>query len=215
MSDSSVYARQGFGNQSGFGARPALLVIDFVNGFNDPQLFGGGNIPEAIANTQRLLACARAKALPVCFTRVVYAQDGADHGVFCLKAPKLAVLTEDAHPSQIVDELTPVAGEYVLNKTQPSAFFGTNLANWLISKGADTVIAVGATTSGCVRASVVDSMSYNFKTIVVSDCVGDRALGPHEANLFDMQQKYADLMTCDETIAQLERMAPKTSRAQG
>jgi maleamate amidohydrolase len=208
MNDDNIYAKQGFGNKSGFGRRPALLVIDFVNGFNDPQLFGGGNIPAAIAQTQRLLACARRLRTPVCFTRVIYAQDGADHGVFCLKAPKLAILTPDAHASQIVDELTPIAGEYVLNKTQPSAFFGTNLANWLISKGADTVIATGATTSGCVRASVVDSMSYNFRTIVVSDCVGDRALAPHEANLFDMQQKYADLMSCDETIAQLERLQP-------
>ena len=208
MTDGNIYAKQGFGNKSGFGLRPALLVIDFVNGFNDPLLFGGGNIPAAIAQTQRLLACARRLRTPICFTRVVYAQDGADHGVFCLKAPKLAILTPDAHASQIVDELTPIAGEYVLNKTQPSAFFGTNLANWLISKGADTVIATGATTSGCVRASVVDSMSYNFRTIVVSDCVGDRALAPHEANLFAMQQKYADLMSCDETIAQLERLQP-------
>ena len=208
MNDGNIYAKQGFGNKSGFGLRPALLVIDFVNGFNDPLLFGGGNIPEAIVQTQRLLACARRLRTPVCFTRVVYAQDGADHGVFCLKAPKLAILTPDAHASQIVDELTPIAGEYVLNKTQPSAFFGTNLANWLISKGADTVIATGATTSGCVRASVVDSMSYNFRTIVVSDCVGDRVLAPHEANLFDMQQKYADLMSCDQTIAQLESLGP-------
>ena len=215
MSDASVYAKQGFGNQSGFGARPAFLVIDFVNGFNDPDLFGGGNIPDAIARTQLLLACARKTGIPVCFTRVVYSADGADHGVFCLKAPKLAVLTPDAHASQIVDELSPITGEYILNKTQPSAFFGTNLANWLISKRADTVIAVGATTSGCVRASVVDSMSYNFKTIVVSDCVGDRALAPHEANLFDMQQKYADLMTCDATIAKLEKLASETSAAQG
>jgi maleamate amidohydrolase len=135
--------------------------------------------------------------------------------VFCLKAPRLALLTKAAHASQIVDELTPVSGEYVLNKTQPSAFFGTNLANWLIAKGADTVIAVGATTSGCVRASVVDCMSYNFKTIVVSDCVGDRALAPHEANLFDMQQKYADLMTCDQTIAKLEQITSKISAPQG
>ncbi len=210
MNDVNIYAKQGFGNKSGFGVRPALLLIDFVNGFNDPKLFGGGNIPQAIAQTQPLLACARRIGAPVCFTRVVYAQDGADNGVFCLKAPKLAILTPDAHASQIVDELTPVAGEYVLNKTQPSAFFGTNLVNWLISKGVDTVIATGATTSGCVRASVVDSMSYNFRTIVVSDCVGDRALGPHEANLFDMQQKYADLMTCAETISQLERLKTNT-----
>jgi maleamate amidohydrolase len=90
-----------------------------------------------------------------------------------------------------------------LRKTQPSAFFGTDLAPWLIRRRVDTVIVTGATTSGCVRASVVDSMSHNFKTIVVSDGVGDRAREPHEANLFDMRQKYADLMTTDDVIAKL------------
>ncbi|MFB3102724.1 MAG: isochorismatase family protein, partial [Alphaproteobacteria bacterium] len=104
-------------------------------------------------------------------------------------------------------ELEPRDGEYVFTKTQPSAFFGTNLTAWLVAKRADTVLVTGCTTSGCVRASVIDSMSYNFRTIVVSDCVGDRALGPHEANLFDMEQKYADLMTAAEVAAALEPVA--------
>jgi maleamate amidohydrolase len=205
MSGADVYAKQGFGNKSGFGVAPALLVVDFVNGFNDPDLFGGGNIPEAVEQTRKLLAFFRAKKLPVCFTRVVYADDGSDAGVFCLKAPKLKILTEDSSASQVVDELTPVAGEYVLRKTQPSAFFGTDLAPWLIRQRVDTVIVTGATTSGCVRASVVDSMSYNFRTIVASDGVGDRALGPHEANLFDMGQKYADLHKVEEIMAVLSK----------
>jgi maleamate amidohydrolase len=205
MSGADVYAKQGFGNKSGFGVAPALLVVDFVNGFNDPDLFGGGNIPEAIEQTKKLLAFFRAKKLPVCFTRVVYADDGSDAGVFCLKAPKLKILTEASRASQVVDELTPVAGEYVLRKTQPSAFFGTDLAPWLIRQRVDTVIVTGATTSGCVRASVVDSMSYNFRTIVASDGVGDRAPGPHEANLFDMGQKYADLHKVEEIIVALSK----------
>ncbi|MEY3552972.1 MAG: hypothetical protein RL735_1320, partial [Pseudomonadota bacterium] len=199
------YAKQGFGNKSGFGVAPALVIVDFVNGFNDPDLFGGGNIPEAIEQTKKLLAFFRAKKLPVCFTRVVYADDGSDAGVFCLKAPKLKILTEASRASQVVDELKPVEGEYVLRKTQPSAFFGTDLAPWLIRQRVDTVIVTGATTSGCVRASVVDSMSYNFRTIVASDGVGDRALGPHEANLFDMGQKYADLHKVEEIIAALSK----------
>jgi maleamate amidohydrolase len=203
---SDVYAKQGFGASSGFGLAPALLIVDFVKGFNDPGLFGGGNIPDAIANTKRLLAAAREKRIPICYTRVVYAQDGSDAGVFCLKAPKLAVLTETSHASQIVDDLTPLEGEYVLRKTQPSSFFGTDLAPWLIRRRIDTVVVTGATTSGCVRASVIDSMSYNFRTVVVSDGVGDRAPGPHEANLFDMRQKYADLMTADEVIAQFRAL---------
>jgi maleamate amidohydrolase len=168
-------------------------------------MFGGGNIAAAIGKTRDLLAFAREQRLPVAFTRVVYADDGSDTGMFCLKAVGLRHLTEAAPASQVVPELTPRAGEYVLRKTQPSAFFGTNLANWLICKGVDTVLVTGCTTSGCVRASVVDSMSYNFRTIVVADCVGDRALGPHEANLFDMGQKYADLHSCEEVIAQVVR----------
>jgi maleamate amidohydrolase len=206
MTGDDVYSRQGFGASSGFGRAPALLLVDFVNGFNDPDLFGGGNIPDAIANTRRLLAAAREKRIPICFTRVVYADDGSDAGVFCLKAPKLAVLTETSHASQVVDDLAPVKGEYVLRKTQPSAFFGTDLAPWLIRRSVDTLIITGATTSGCVRASVIDSMSYNFRTIVVSDGVGDRAAGPHEANLFDMRQKYADLLTTDEVIQRVRAL---------
>lgn len=204
MTGSDVYAKQGFGASSGFGVAPALLIVDFVNGFNDPEMFGGGNIPDAIANTKRLLAFARERRVPVCFTRVVYADDGSDAGVFCMKAPKLRLLTQASHASQVVDDLAPAEGEYVLRKTQPSAFFGTDLAPWLISRRVDTLIVTGATTSGCVRASVIDSMSYNFRTIVVSDGVGDRALEPHEANLFDMRQKYADLHTVDEVIAHLK-----------
>ena len=203
MDDTEIYARQGFGNSSGFGNKPALLIVDFVNGFNDPDLFGGGNIAAAIAKTQTLLKVVREKKLPIAFTRVVYADDGSDMGVFGMKASGLQQLTEDAPISQIVPELTPESGEYIVRKTQPSAFFSTGLAGWFVSKGVDTVIVTGCTTSGCVRASVVDSMSYNYRTIVASDGVGDRAMGPHEANLFDMGQKYADLLTCDEIVAHL------------
>ncbi len=204
MSDAEIYSKQGFGARSGFGKRAALLVVDFVNGFNDPAMFGGGNIPGAIASTQKLLAVARQTNTPVCFTRVVYADDASDAGVFCLKAPTLKVLTQASHASQVVDELAPIKGEYVLCKTQPSAFFGTDLVGWLVHRGVDTTLITGATTSGCVRATVVDSMSYNFRTIVVTDCVGDRALGPHEANLFDMGQKYADLHDSAQVIAHLK-----------
>ena len=207
MSDLAVYERQGFGNSSGFGERPALLIIDFVNGFNDPDQFGGGSIDAAIKKTQGLLEACRSKGVPVAFTRVVYASDGSDAGIFTLKAPALKTLTEDADGAQIVPELAPRDGEYIVRKTQASAFFGTDLIGWLTLNGVDTVLVTGCTTSGCVRASVVDSVSYNFRTVVVTDCVGDRAQGPHEANLFDMGQKYADLMTADEVIAQLSRKA--------
>ena len=211
MNDLDIYQKQGFGHNSGFGERPCLLIVDFVNGFTDPAQFGGGNIADAITNTSVLLAKAREMQLPVAFTRVVYADDGSDAGVFCLKAPNLVALTEHAPASQVVAELEPSNGEYVIVKTQPSAFFGTNLAAWLIARRVDTVLVTGCTTSGCVRASVIDSMSYNFRTIVVSDCVGDRAIGPHEANLFDMEQKYADLMTAAEVAGALDGAAARVS----
>ena len=213
MSELAIYARQGFGNRAGMGERPALLIVDFVNGFADPAQFGGGNIGPAIARTRGLLADMRKRRLPIAYTRVVYADDGSDAGVFALKAPAIKRLTETALASQIVDELAPRPGEYVLRKLQPSAFFGTNLAAWLITQRADTVLVTGCTTSGCVRASVIDSMSYNFRTVVVTDCVGDRALGPHEANLFDMGQKYADLMTADQVIAEIDAARTPARRA--
>jgi maleamate amidohydrolase len=199
--EAAIYARQGMGNRAGMGERPALVIVDFVNGFADPAHFGGGNIGPAIEETRQLLAFARGKRWPVAHTRVVYAADGADAGVFTRKAPSLLKLTEDSPLSRIVPELTPAPGEYIVRKQGASGFFGTALAAWLTQQRADTVIVAGCTTSGCVRATVVDSMQHNFRTVVVTDCVGDRALGPHEANLFDMGQKYADLMTRAEIEA--------------
>ena len=203
MSDIEVYDRQGFGNTAGLGEKAALLIVDFVVGFCDPAQFGGGNIANAVAHTKTLLDGVRARGLPVAYSRIVYADDGADAGAMSLKVPGLLVFTEANPLGAIVDDLAPRAGEYIVRKTQPSAFFGTGLAGWLIGQGVDSVIVTGATTSGCVRASVVDAMSHNFRTVVATECVGDRALGPHEANLFDMGQKYADLMTNEEIFAAL------------
>ena len=125
--------------------------------------------------------------------------------MFCIKVPPLLQLTETAHGSQTVPQLAPVQGELVLRKTSASAFFSTGLSEWLHLRGVDTAVVVGCTTSGCVRATVVDAMQFNFSTIVIEDCVGDRALGPHEANLFDMRQKYADVMTRDEFLKLLKK----------
>ena len=203
MTDESVYSAQGFGKRIGFGRVPALLNVDFLIGFNDPKLFGGGNIGAAIDCTAKLLDVARKFKLPIAFTRHVYAPDGSDRGIFNLKNPNLDSLTIDSPSTEIVDTLAPQSGEYVLCKHYPSAFFATNLAGWLSTRGVDTLIISGCTTSGCIRASVVDAMGHGFRPIVVVDCVGDRALAPHRANLFDMEQKYADLMTCREVCETL------------
>jgi maleamate amidohydrolase len=206
--DLDVYRAQGFGGRVGIGAKPALCIVDFVNGFADPALFGGGNIAPAIAKTVGLLTAARRIGIPVAFSRVVYAADGSDDCAFVRKIPALATLTEDAPSSQVVPELAPKSGETVLRKTQPSAFFGTGYADMLRRQGIDTVIVAGCTTSGCVRATVVDAMSYDFRTIVARDCVGDRSLPAHEANLFDMEQKYADLMDLAAIAASLAAIEP-------
>ena len=200
MSDLEIYKKQGFAGQVGIGQRPALVMVDFVLGFTDPAHFGGGNINEAITCTKTMLAHARQAKWPIAHTRVVYADDGSDAGAFTRKAPGLLKLTETSPLSQIVDPVAPLPGEIVIRKRQASAFFGTEFASWLLWNRVDTLFVTGCTTSGCVRATVVDSVAHNLRTIVLTDCVGDRAMGPHEANLFDMGQKYADLMTSEEAI---------------
>jgi maleamate amidohydrolase len=203
--ESGVYKQQGFGTPLPVQGNIGLLIVDFVVGFADPKTFGGGNIAPAIERTVHLLAAARRHGWPVAHSRIVYAADGSDDNVFSLKVPGMATLTEDHPNSAIVPELTPAAGELVVRKTVPSAFFGTQLAPWLSQRAVQTLIVAGAVTSGCVRASVVDAMSHGFRPLVVSDCVGDRAIGPHDANLFDMQQKYAAVMTLDEALSSIEK----------
>ncbi|MEM9877714.1 MAG: N-carbamoylsarcosine amidohydrolase [Pseudomonadota bacterium] len=190
-----IYARQGFGNRLGLGTSPALVVIDFVNGFADPDVLGGGNIPSAIKQTEPLLSDMRSKGLPIAFTRHVYADDGSDHGLFNLKLPTNNRLTEDGLLGNVVETLKPRSGELVLNKRYPSAFFGTHFATWLTTHRIDTLIVTGCVTSGCIRASVVDAMCLGFRPMVIEECVGDRAIGPHQANLFDIQQKYGDVIS--------------------
>jgi maleamate amidohydrolase len=210
--DEGVYQRQGFGASMEPKAPYGLLIVDFVNGFADPASFGGGNIGPAIECTRDLLATARARRWPIAHTRIVFQDDGADANIFTVKVPTLLALHEDSPGSQIVAQLRPVAGELVVRKTNPSAFFGTHLASWLANRGVQTLLVAGCTTSGCVRASVVDAMCHGFRPLVVTDCVGDRSLQAHEANLFDMNQKYATLMSRDAAV-EATTEAPATARA--
>lgn len=196
-----TYRKQGFGPHFELRAPIGLLIVDFVNGFANPEVFGGGNIPEAIANTVPLLAVARERGWAVAHSRIVYADDGADHDIFSLKVPGMLSLKEDHVNGAIVPQLAPSEGELVVRKMVASAFFGTSLAAWLTQRGVQTLVVAGSVTSGCVRASVVDAMSHGFRPLVVSDCVGDRALEPHRANLFDMEQKYAAVMPRDAALA--------------
>jgi maleamate amidohydrolase len=204
-STSAIYSRQRLGQASGIGARCGLVLVDFVNGFVDAALLGGPHVEAAADRAVPLLHAFRAAGLPIAHARVVFAEDGSNHNVFCIKMPALKALTEHAPASQIVENLAPKAGELVMRKTSASAFFGTGLAEWLRQGDVDTVVVAGCTTSGCVRATVVDAMQFNFRTVVIEDCVGDRALEPHLANLFDMGQKYADVMTRDDFLARWQK----------
>jgi maleamate amidohydrolase len=201
--DINIYRKQGWGQSLGFGHSPALIVIDFTQGFADPAILGGGNIQSAIDHTVRVLAAARSADIPIAFTRHVYAADGSDRGLFNLKAPILNSLVPDAPASQIVEQLRPRDGELQLDKRYPSAFFRTDFASWLTVNGIDTLIITGCTTSGCIRATTVDCLCSGFRPVVVRDCCGDRASGPHEANLFDLQQKYADVLESGAVIDHL------------
>ncbi len=198
--EKEIFQKQGFGSQLEPGRRSALIIVDFVNGFAEPKHFGGGNINSAIDKTRILLSAARERNLPVCFTRIIYQPDAKRRTVFERKVPTLSVLTEDNALSSIVPSLQPEPGELIIAKQNPSAFFGTNLAQWLVGCGVDNLIIAGCTTSGCVRATVVDGMSYDYRCYVVQECVGDRAIESHEASLFEMNQKYADVCSLEQAI---------------
>lgn len=215
MSDDDIYRQQRFGQRAGFGAAPALLIIDFMHAYTDPAQFGGYNINDAIAATSRLLAAVREAALPVAHVRFGLDAQATDLGSWGLKVPSLAKLVADRHETQIVPAVAPIAGEWVAVKKHSSAFFGTPLAAFLASRRVDTLIVTGCTTSGCVRASVVDASAHGYRVIVPEECSGDRAEGPHRANLFDMQQKYADVVPLEEVLAQVraKRAAPVAARA--
>ena len=204
-SDTAIYQQQGFGQTMGLGERPALVIVDFVVAFDDPKLFGGGNIHAAVLQTVELLKFCRAKAMPIAFSRYVFSEDGSDSNLLIAKIPALKILTENNPAGQVVPELTPQRGELIVRKRNASAFFQTDFSSWLARHRVDTLIITGCVTSGCIRATAIDSLGYGYRPIVVRDCVGDRAIGPHDANLFDMEQKYADLKTRDQLIDELSR----------
>jgi len=204
------YALAGYHVQQSWGQRPALLLIDFAQAYFDERqpLYGGEGCQLALDNAIRLVPVARAAKIPVVFTEVLYRPDAVDGGAFFHKAGKALTCFERGRRSQqLADGLSLESNDIMITKQYPSAFFGTSLASTLHWLRVDTVLLAGVTTSGCVRASCVDSMSHGFITAVVSDAVGDRAQGPHEANLYDMSAKYADLCTTDEAIEWLIRLA--------
>lgn len=198
--------RGAFDGSLGFGRSPALILIDFVEAYfdRDSPLYAG--VEAALASALRLRDTARRAGVPVFYTNVVYQPGGADGGVFFRKVPALAVFEAGNPLGAWPTGLEPAAGEFVISKQYPSAFFGTSLAATLTANGIDTLVITGLTTSGCVRATCIDTVSHGFVPIVVADACGDRHEGPHEANLFDMNAKYADVVEETAATAYFESM---------
>jgi maleamate amidohydrolase len=204
-----VYAAARLGQAVTMGERPAVLVVDFSCGFTDAECAVGSDLTAEVESTRRLLDAARAKGLPVIFTTIGYEPSLKDGGLWLQKVPSLGDLQVGGHWVEIDPRLDPQPDETILLKKGASAFFGTNLATILVSQGIDSVILCGATTSGCIRATAIDLLQYGFPAMVPRECVGDRAQAPHEANLFDIQAKYADVVSVDEALAYVESVSGK------
>jgi maleamate amidohydrolase len=197
------YEEADFGASVGIGERPALLVIDLINAFTDPETSLGSDVTEVVEHTSRLLDAFREHDLPRYFTTVAFEDSYGDAGRFIEKVPALRELRLGTEAIAVDDRIEPVGDERVILKKYASAFFGTDLQTELTTHRVDTLVLTGVTTSGCVRATAVDSLQHGYRTIVPADAVGDRAEGPHRANLFDIDAKYGDVVTTDTVLDHL------------
>lgn len=187
----------------GFGAKPALVIIDMAYGWTDPAYAGGSaRLDEAVAGIQRLLPLGRAKAVPVVYTTSPFREGQEDPNTTRDESGD-KYRRWDARACEIDERLKPEPGELVIVKENASAFFGTHLAPYLIERGVDTVIVTGCSTSACVRATATDAKAYRFKPIVPRQCVQDRAPAAHEWNLFDINAKFGDVVEVDEVAEYL------------
>lgn len=196
--------QRAYGTRVGFGTKPALILIDFCQAYFEPGNVLHADVEDALASALRVRAAARAAGVPVILTNVVYHPQALDGGRFYEKAAPLKNFLKGSPMGAFATGLAPFEDELVVSKQYPSAFFGTSLASTLTAMGRDSVILTGLTTSGCVRATCVDAMSHGFRTAVVAEACGDRHAAPHEANLFDMNAKYADVVSEAEVVAFLQ-----------
>ena len=204
--------QRAYSNTVGFGKHPALVLIDFAHAYFDKDCDLYAGVEDALASALRVREAAHAAGIPVILTEVSYQPGGINGGRFFEKAKPLRAFVKGERTAAFADGLEPRPDEIVVTKQYPSAFFGTSLASTLTAGGIDSVILTGLTTSGCVRASCVDSMSHGFRTSVVREACGDRHSAPHEANLFDMNAKYADVVSEEETIAFLQSLRGRNDR---
>jgi maleamate amidohydrolase len=197
-----------WGQRIGFGQKAALMMIDFMRGYTTEgaPLYAPG-VVSAVAQSVELLASARHHGIPVVHTNIRYHPGHfADGGIWVKKAPVMKDMVEGNPLAAFCEEVLPQADEVVISKQYASAFFGSSLASMLHAQGIDTVVLAGCSTSGCIRATAVDAVQHGFRTIVVRECVGDRHPAPHEANLFDIDSKYGDVVSKQEAIAHFKTM---------
>jgi maleamate amidohydrolase len=191
-------------NSLGLGQRPGLILVDMINGFTDDSSPLGTDCPEVVAANASLLRTFREQNLPVFFTTVVF-HDAGQATVFRARLEALNILQPGSRWVEVDARLAPLAGESVIEKQWASAFFGTDLDQQLRAAGVDSLVVTGLTTSGCVRATVVDGLQFNYPVVVAAEAVGDRNREAHAANLFDMNAKYADVLPLDDVLASLRQ----------
>jgi len=208
VSAHDVYEERGFGGRQGAGTKPAVVVVDFIEGFTNPESRLACDADAAVEATARLLDAARAASVPVLFTTVCYTDDDLERAaMFVAKAPALATLRPSSPWVEVDARLQRRPHEPVLVKLFASAFFGTELDEQLRAAGCDTVIVTGASTSGCVRATAVDALQHGYRPAVPREAVGDRNQAAHEANLYDIDTKYGDVVSVDDVVAHLEELS--------
>lgn len=200
---SSDYAAAGFGQSLELGDRPALVLVDLVEAYFDPdaELYMGDDA--CLGSAARVLRAAREAGVPVVHTKVSFSAGGVDGGPFFKKIGALRHFVGDTPLGALRPEVAPQPQEVVIVKQYASAFFGTTLSSTLTGLGVDTVVIVGVSTSGCIRATAVDAIQHGFVPVVVRDAVGDRSPQPHEASLFDLQAKYAEVLDEGAVVAYL------------
>ena len=186
----------------GLGARPALVLVDMIEGFTNPDCPLGSEADEVVAACARLLHVFRQQRLPVFFTTVIY-REAAQARVFRERLPALNVLEPESRWVRVDPRLSPLPAEPLIEKRWASGFFATDLAQRLREAGADSLVVCGLTTSGCVRATAVDGLQHDFPVVVPREATGDRNLQAHEANLFDLNAKYADVVAIEDVLESL------------
>ena len=196
---------EGFGERGGFGHRPALIVVDMTLGFTDPESPLGSDLDGPVEAIQKLLEAARQAEIPVVFTTVAYREsDKLTAAAFIDKVPALLTLEAGSRWAKIDPRIAPRTEEPILNKLFASGFFGTGLSSLLTAAGVDTLIVTGASTSGCVRATVVDALQYGFRPVVPREAVGDRNPDAHGATLYDVDSKYGDVVSVEDILEYLD-----------